>query len=253
MFRGWIAQRGGTTTRALVALVVVGACFGAVAYAASQPPHGDKAIQRSVGPQPPRPQIVKHPARLSASSKASFTFTAGSPTPRFRCRLDGDGWKVCRAPVSYTGLAAGPHSFSVRAVSRLGRLGPLARLSWTRFESKRFAIEPQFSGIGALYPGAAPTGLPVLLRNPNPVPILVTALRVGVSADQPGCPGNPNLELIPASASRTAPLRLAAGASLSLPSGTATAPAIALRDLPVNQDACQGATFPLTFSGEAHG
>jgi len=253
MFRAWIAQRGGTTTRALVALVVVGACFGAVAYAATQPRHDKGVSQRALGPQPPRPRIVKHPARFAAASKASFTFTAGSPAPRFRCRLDSEAWKLCRAPVSFAGLEAGPHGFSVRAVSRLGRPGPPARFSWTRFEPKQFAIEPQFSGIGALYPGAAPTGLPVVLRNPNPVPILVTALRVGVSADQPGCTSKPNLELIPANASRTAPLRLAAGASLSLPSGTATAPAIALRDLPVNQDACQGATFPLSFSGEAHG
>jgi hypothetical protein len=32
-----------------------------------------------------------------------------------------------------------------------------------------------------------------------------------------------------------------------------SAPRIALRDLPVNQDDCKGAQFPLAFSGEAHG
>ena len=93
----------------------------------------------------------------------------------------------------------------------------------------------------------------MLLRNPNPVPILVTRVRVAVSADPPGCGGAANFELIPASPSRRAPLRLAAGASLGLPSPGATAPAIALRDLPVNQDACQGAQLPLRFSGEARG
>ncbi len=253
MFRGAIAQRGGTTTRALVALVVVGACFGAVAYAATQPRHGGGVERRPAGPSPPRPRIVKHPLRFSAASKATFSFAASAPGLRFRCRLDSDPWKSCRAPAVFTGLSAGPHSFSVRAVSRLGRPGPSVRFGWTLFERRQFAIEPRFSGIDALYPGAAPTGLPVLLRNPNPVPIFVTSLRVGVSADPAGCASDPNLELIPASASTTAPLRLEAGGSLSLPSGTATAPAIALRDLPTNQDACQGATFPLSFSGEAHG
>jgi hypothetical protein len=252
MFREWIAQRGGTTTRALAALVVVGACFGAVALAASQP-RGKGEGPRPAGPPPSRPKIVKHPARLSSKSKASFTFTAAQEDLRFRCRLDRDGWQACETPAVFTGIEPGQHSFMVRAVSRRGRYGPAAGYRWTRFAPRQFAIEPRFSGIGALYPGAAATGLPVLLRNPNPVPILVTALRVGVSADPAGCPSNPNLELVAASASKAAPLRLAAGASLSLPSGTATAPAIALRDLDVNQDACQGATFPLVFSGEAHG
>lgn len=253
MFRGWIAQRGGTTTRAFAALVVVCACFGAVALAASQPRGGNGAGPRPAGPPPPRPRIVKHPAPLSSASKASFGFTAEPESLRFRCRLDGGSWQSCASPAVFAGIEPGSHSFSVRAISRRGRPGPRAGFRWARFAKKQFAIEPRFSGIGALYPGASPTGLPLLLRNPNPVPILVTALRVGVSADPAGCASAPNLELIPASASPKAPLRLAAGASLSLPSGTATAPAIALRDLPVNQDACQGATFPLTFSGEAHG
>jgi hypothetical protein len=38
-----------------------------------------------------------------------------------------------------------------------------------------------------------------------------------------------------------------------LPAVGVAAPTIQLRDLPVNQDACQSASFPLSFSGSARG
>ena len=41
--------------------------------------------------------------------------------------------------------------------------------------------------------------------------------------------------------------------SASLPSATVSAPAIAMLNLPVNQDPCQGAEIPLDFVGEAQG
>ena len=48
-----------------------------------------------------------------------------------------------------------------------------------------------------LYPGAAPSPLPVSLRNPNAVPIFVTAVQVAVSADPAGCDSATNFELTP--------------------------------------------------------
>ena len=44
-----------------------------------------------------------------------------------------------------------------------------------------------------------------------------------------------------------------AGGAVSLPAPGVAPPTIALRDLPFDQDACQGASFPSLFSGEAHG
>jgi hypothetical protein len=41
--------------------------------------------------------------------------------------------------------------------------------------------------------------------------------------------------------------------SASLPSATVSAPTIAMLNLPVNQDACQGVEIPLDFAGEAQG
>ncbi len=112
---------------------------------------------------------------------------------------------------------------------------------------------PQLSGIDALYPGAPAVALPVRIDNPNPVPILVTGLQVAATADPPGCSRGENLLFMPASLSKKAPLRVPAGGSATLPAAGISAPAIQLRNLPVNQDACQNAQFPLAFSGKAHG
>jgi hypothetical protein len=251
MPHGWTAAGRRFATRALVALVVAGGCLGAVAYAAQQKAgSGDPGPG---GPRPSRPLIVRHPAKVSTASTAGFAFKVAHGTPRFQCRLDGGGWKGCRAPYVVRGVGPGDHSFAVRALSRSGRHGAAARFAWKRVEPKPFSIEPQLSSLGALYPGAAPQVIPLLLRNPNPVPIFVTALRVSVSADPPGCDGVMNLALSPSSASSSAPLKVPAGDSVSLPAPGASAPSIALRDLPINQDACQGVQFPLVFSGKAHG
>lgn len=247
-----------TAIRVGLALVAVGCFLAAATYAATRPPEAEpramtaKAKGRAAAPLPPRPRIAKHPAKMATSAKSTFTFTATGANLRFRCRLDAEPWRGCRSPATFTGLATGDHSFSVRAVRR-GRPGAAATFAWKLIEPRPFAIEPQLGGIGALYPGAAPVPLPVLLNNPNPVPILVTAVRVSVTASPPGCDGATNLELTPAGVSAAAPLSLPAGGSASLPVPSVAAPAIALRNLSVNQDACQSGKFSLAFSGDAHG
>jgi hypothetical protein len=103
---------------------------------------------------------------------------------------------------------------------------------------------PQLSGVDALFPGAPAVALPVRIENPNPVPILVTGLRVAATADPPECTRAENLSLAPASLSSAAPLRVPADGSASLPAPGLSPPTIQLRDLPVNQDACKNARFP---------
>jgi hypothetical protein len=140
----------------------------------------------------------------------------------------------------------------VRALGRRGNPGRAARFSWQQVEPKPFSIEPRGTSEGML-PGDPPQPLPVLILNPNSVPIEVTSLTVAFAEDPPGCPGDPNFELVPASASPSAPLTVPASSSASLPSATVSAPTIALRNLPINQNACQGARVQLIFSGQAHG
>ena len=116
-----------------------------------------------------------------------------------------------------------------------------------------FSIAPLLSSLSALHPGAPPTALPLVIANPNSVPIFVTGLSVTVTADPVGCASAENLVLGQSGASSAAPIEIPAGGSVSVPSPGASAPTIQLRDLPVNQDACQNARFPLEFSGSARG
>ena len=249
-------EKSRRATAAPGALLTLGAliALAAVAYAAVPRDVPGRDAKRGSASAPLwRPVISKHPDKVAVSAEARFDFSAGRHARRFRCRLDRLGWRACRAPVAFSRLAPGGHSFAVRALDRRGKRSATARFRWRVLEPKDFAIVPRLEEIGTLYPGAPAVVLPVRIENPNPVPILVTGLRVEATADPPGCARAENLALLPASLSRAAPLRVPAGGSAGLPAVGASAPAIQLRDLPVNQDACQNARFPLAFSGEARG
>ncbi len=246
------------TTRGVLAMLVAVVGLGAVAYAAAPRgahPGSTPRLERSRGggASLPKPKIVRHPDPVSASSSARFSFSARGHRPRFQCRLDKRRWAACRSPFSASRLAAGPHAFSVRSVrGRRGR-GRAARFRWRVLEPRDFSIAPRLDGLRALLPGAPAQALPVIISNPNPVPIFVTNLGVRATADPSGCAAAQNLVLSDASASAAAPIEVPANDSVSLPAPGASAPAIQLRDLPVNQDACQHAKFPLAFSGTARG
>jgi hypothetical protein len=245
------------TMRGVLVVLASIAGLGAVAYAASpQSPNPGSAPKagRSQGTGSlPKPKITMHPDKLATASNAKFSFTVRSGKPRFQCRLDGRPWSACQAPVSFSKLAAGSHSFSVRSVGARGKRSKTARFRWQVLEPKDFSITPQLGGLGALYPGAPAQALPLVIANPNLVPIFVTGLQVRATADPAGCPSADNLILSGSSVSSAAPIKVPASGSVSLPAPGASAPSIQLRDLPVSQDACQRAQFPLAFSGNARG
>lgn len=139
----------------------------------------------------------------------------------------------------------------MRALSPRGKPGAVAHYRWSQLEPKEFTIEPQVGSLEELMPGAPPQQLPVRVGNPNPVSIEVTDLTVAVSPSPPGCPADLNFAVAPAALTPAAPLSVPAGESVSLPA--AAAPTLALRELPSDQNACQGATVSLVFSGEARG
>jgi hypothetical protein len=264
-------------TRALIALVAALACLGGVAYAASiseqSRPLGKKAKQppRKQGQGPPRPRFIEVPPDGGVDPDSQFRFhvalpeqqgSGPGPSPvgpsperwrRFECRLDGGEWDECASPHLLRGLEPSEHSFAVRALNRRGLSGQVARYRWALLEPKEFSVEPLAGSLDELMPGAPAQPLPVRIANPNPAPIEVTSLTVAVTPEPSTCPAAPNFEVIPSSLSPEAPLTVPARGSVSLPTATATAPAVAMRELPINQNACQGATVHLDFSGEAHG
>jgi hypothetical protein len=68
----------------------------------------------------------------------------------------------------------------------------------------------------------------------------------------PGCEPAVNLGIVQSDVSSAAPLDLPAHGSVTLPAQGHSAPTIQLLDLPRDQDACQSARFPLSFTGSAH-
>lgn len=81
---------------------------------------------------PPDTSITSQPPVPTTSVSASFGFSSTKPGSTFECRLDGDVHAGCASPQDYTGLAAGPHAFTVRATDALGNIDPTpASYTWT--------------------------------------------------------------------------------------------------------------------------
>lgn len=282
--RAAIALLAGSACLGAVAYAATGTAGRDVGLAGRQVAVG--APHRATSPQGdervPRARLVEFPAASSAATDPQFRFnvpprakaTDESPSPaapgaeptaprrRFQCRLDGGRWAGCTSPYRLAGLAPGAHDFAVRALSRDGRPGPEAGFGWQivaaaaiaeeqPVEGTPFSIE-QVGALAPLLPGEPAQQVPLAIHNPNPVQIEVTSLTAAVAGSPPGC-GAENFALTAAGVSEAAPLLVPADGTVELPSGSASAPAITLLDLPVNQDACQGAELELALSGEARG
>jgi PASTA domain len=81
---------------------------------------------------PPQSTINTAPPTITASSDATFAFSADEAGSTFECALDGGAYAACAPPTSYSGLAAGAHSFSVRATDAAANTDPTpASHAWT--------------------------------------------------------------------------------------------------------------------------
>jgi hypothetical protein len=77
---------------------------------------------------PPTVSISGGPAAQSATRSASFDFTASEGTTA--CQLDGGGFSACSSPVSFSGLADGSHTFTVKATDPAANSATDSR-TWT--------------------------------------------------------------------------------------------------------------------------
>ncbi|HWJ43405.1 MAG TPA: hypothetical protein VNR67_08225 [Solirubrobacterales bacterium] len=244
------------------------------------PPPAGSPAGRGQQERAPRVRLIETPAASSTAADPQFRFHvpprrkeseqpvpaptgASTPAPRrrFQCRLDGGSWTACDSPYRLAGLAPGQHDFAVRALARDGREGPDVAYGWWQVEpavavseavaeGRPFSIE-QTAALASLYPGDPAQPIPLAISNPNSVPIEVTSLTAAV-VDLPGCTAE-NFALTGSGASPGTPLVVPAEGSVELPSESISAPSIALVDLPVNQDACQGAELEIALGGEARG
>ncbi len=69
---------------------------------------------------------------VSTSIMFAFTGVDNVGVASFECSLDGAPFSACTSPANYTGLAAGDHTFLVRAIDTSGNADPTpASLGWT--------------------------------------------------------------------------------------------------------------------------
>nr|WP_236673441.1 Ig-like domain-containing protein [Comamonas sp. JC664] len=76
--------------------------------------------------------IISGPPLSEAPSTATFDFDSDESPVTYECSLDGAAYVPCTDPVTFTGLAEGSHTLSVRAVDAAGNVDPTpATYSWT--------------------------------------------------------------------------------------------------------------------------
>jgi hypothetical protein len=78
---------------------------------------------------PPDTSITSGPVDPTNSSSATFGFTGTDDVTTagnlmFECRLDTSAFAACSAPVPYSSLGDGPHTFEVRAIDQHGAVDP---------------------------------------------------------------------------------------------------------------------------------
>jgi hypothetical protein len=81
---------------------------------------------------PPDTTIDSGPSGTVTSDSATFAFSATETGSTFACSLDGATATACTSPKTYTGLAEGSHTFTVRATDPAGNPDPSpASRTWT--------------------------------------------------------------------------------------------------------------------------
>jgi RNA polymerase sigma factor (sigma-70 family) len=79
----------------------------------------------------PKVRFAVAPSGTTTSTAATITFTADESPVTFACALDNAPFVACISPASYSKLAAGQHTLSVRATDAAGNVGGPTTTSWT--------------------------------------------------------------------------------------------------------------------------
>ena len=80
---------------------------------------------------PPVATITSSPTNPTTQTTASFSFTSSAAGSTFSGQLDSGAAAACTSPQSYSGLAAGSHTFAVTATDPAGNVSAPASYTWT--------------------------------------------------------------------------------------------------------------------------
>jgi hypothetical protein len=215
---------------------------------------------------PPAPVITSHPGDPSPDTSPQFQFTDTSwPNVTFTCWLDsgapmactgdtdGDGNKDVQGEWQFSNLVLGTHCFNVYATDKAGNVGPTTKFCWTiRSSAQNFGVGGSLTS--PLYPGTSQS-LNMTFTNSSDKPITiasggVSASNITITSGAPGCASSSFAVTQGLTTAVTIPANQIAPTSLSaLGVPKADWPIIKMIDTNTNQDACQGATLTLTYSG----
>ena len=124
---GALAHGASTVVTVQVQTVALGAALNSAALNGSQTdPDRTNDYRETTTSVLAGPNTTLDSAPLAASTEQTATFTFSStPAPlRFQCSLDALAFRLCASGLTYHGLAAGPHTFRVRAIDALDNPDP---------------------------------------------------------------------------------------------------------------------------------
>jgi hypothetical protein len=211
---------------------------------------------------PPAPRITTKPSNPTTETTADFAFTDRQwPNTVFWCSVDSAPVQDCtggaEGELDLTGLSVGLHCLSVYVTDEADNNSLPRTYCWdVEGESTTFSVGGDLAA--SLYPGTS-APLDMTFTNPSSSPITIdssdlTGSNITVSTNQAGC-GSSNFQAAGLGTNVTIPADQFEPISLSsLNVPQSDWPVITMIDTNTNQDACEGASLTLTYSGiEASG
>jgi large repetitive protein len=211
----------------------------------------------------PQTTLLSWPDLNSTSTSATFTFTSNEAGATYECALDGEPYADCTTPHQVSGLAAGSHTFAVRARDLAGNVdaSPVT-YTWTvsaptseptapptTAPSATPTTEPTVTPTAA--PSAAPTAEPTTTPTTEPTAV-PTAEPTSAPTATPTAVPTVTPTTAPTATPTTAPTATPTTAPTATPTTAPTAtPTTAPTATPTAAAACTATTITLSADADA--
>ena len=92
---------------------------------------GQASYSWTIDTDAPGTEITVKPTDPTNDSSPSFSFASSEGSSTFACKLDDAAVEACVSPKTYSAVATGSHTFSVRATDAAGNTGAAETYTWT--------------------------------------------------------------------------------------------------------------------------